>query len=505
MPWSSAFMATLRSGGPIEWEVTRQRWSGTPGASTDTATSYHTPSARPALSVLPAVSGASVNVPTWASNRGRFSFGIAGTANGVWAASDMPRGALCQVAAVVPGGAIGGDIVARGRVNDLSGVGPISVVDCWDLTAALMTRPAWFSSSDAVLFHNANDAGNVDTLASAYTPGDSLLSLTAAPTVERETGGAGAVLITPSGGGTPFVLRYTGTGATSLTGVSGGILETTATAAAAGSTVQEVAFIESHPIVAALKILTSTGTGANGTYDTLPASWGFGAPLALVDVAGALVWANIIDPASGNHDVRVWSTTTQDQGLSWLLQVLSSYGIWPAMSHGEITFRAAIDRTTTTPPIVMTLNRDNVLPTLPQRRVWDAGVPVEYAQVQASSTIGGTTYSQTSTLSPPLTRPAAPRLDLDFTGGVYQNEAAVLKVLADRLAAWQTRIPSVVQLQATLEAAQLCPGDWVTLDLDGAWTPSNVSSAAANAMVSSVVIDWNRGAVTLGLHITGPV
>lgn len=41
-----------------------------------------------------------------------------------------------------------------------------------------------------------------------------------------------------------------------------------------------------HPLDALLKILTSTGSGENGPYDTLPDHWGLGVPVEAVDVAG---------------------------------------------------------------------------------------------------------------------------------------------------------------------------------------------------------------------------
>ena len=80
------------------------------------------------------------------------------------------------------------------------------------------------------------------------------------------------------------VIKWTAKGGTSFTIVRGQF-GTTDVQHSNGAEVKEVIAFQEHPVAVALKVLTSTGAGTNGAYDTLPAHWALGIDDALVNVS----------------------------------------------------------------------------------------------------------------------------------------------------------------------------------------------------------------------------
>jgi hypothetical protein len=96
---------------------------------------------------------------------------------------------------------------------------------------------------------------------------------------------------------------------------------------------------------------------------------------------------------------------------------------------------------------------------------------------------------------------------IDGYPNVYQNQAQINLAIAQRVGPWHTRISTVIDAQATLEAAQLCVGDWVSIRHPGLWdhgTSPTVTNPTRPAMVSSISCDWSSGTVTLRLHVQHP-
>jgi len=108
----------------------------------------------------------------------------------------------------------------------------------------------------------------------------------------------------------------------------------------------------------------------------------------------------------------------------------------------------------------------------------------------------------------PKTRPLLTSLEdgpiIDGYPNVYQNQATINEAIAQRVGPWHTRISTVINAQATLEAAQLCVGDWVSIQHPGLWdhgTSATLANPIRPAMVTSISCDWSSGIVSLRLHV----
>src|SRR3990167_854950 len=69
-----------------------------------------------------------------------------------------------------------------------------------------------------------------------------------------------------------------------------------------------------HPFLLALRVLQSTGTGANGTYDTLAEANGVGMPSTLVDVAGIVALKATVQP----NVLFEFSISSPADALAWV-------------------------------------------------------------------------------------------------------------------------------------------------------------------------------------------
>ena len=503
MPWSATFLAALASPATrVALTVSRIPVSWGPGTVTTSATST------PGLGVQGigtgaplAMSSQSVSVPSWSTSQGSARVALSSVDAGKWAGTGLPRGSVIQIGARAAGMSTAAPIFV-GQLRDLQGVGPQTILSAWDFISTIATRTEWFSglASGALFYHCDPDSIKTRTLSAAYTVGDTSLTLNTTADFGKSSTHEGAVLITPTSGAAPFVLTFTGQSTNTVTGVSNTHgWGAAASNAGIGSTVQEVAWMVGHPLDIAQRILTSTGTGANGSTDVYPAAWGLELPAAFVDAVGIAQWVARTNPSSGTHSVRVVSLTPQTAG-QWLADTLAAYGMWLTMRQGEITGRGCIDLSRTATAFVMSLSRDNILRGLPSRSVYDTGSAVEYARtVTRYGTAGPTDIA--SPLTIPETVPAVADFVTDYGDAIYQNATAIGNALNQRIGAWVQQIPHAIDLVCRLEAAQLCPGDWVRVDHFGIWLPSATTPGPFSAMVGDVSVDWSAGAVTLRLFV----
>ncbi len=503
MPWSTALLSALAApAARLRLSLAKIPDSWGPGTSAGSATSDpRTGVEGISTDAAIAMSSQSVSVPRWTTNRGTARVGLGSIGAGHWVAQNMPRGSLVQIGGRVAGMATA-DRLFVGQLRDLEGVGPRTIVSAWDILASLGTQTGWFAGLDsgALFYHCDPESTKTRTLASDYTVGDGTLTCNASTDFGKATGADGAVLVTPISGADPFILTFSSQAGAVLSGVD----HThgwgpAASFAAANSTVQEVAWMVGHPLRVARRILASTGNGTNGADDVYPAAWGFGLPAAYIDTVGMNLWAGLTDPMSGTHSVRIVSTTPQD-GLSWLEGRLSAYGMWLTMRQGQVTGRGAVDYGASRPPLVMTLDRSRILRGEAVRSLYDTGSPAEYARTSTRyGTVSPTTVE--STLTIPDTRPALGSYLTDYGDELYQNQAAIAARLNQRLGAYRERVPVSVDISCRLDAAQLCPGDWVRLKHRGIWTLDDLDGGPVVAMVGSMSVDWSAGVVTLTLYI----
>ena len=94
-------------------------------------------------------------------------------------------------------------------------------------------------------------------------------------------------------------------------------------------------WISDNPIDIALQLITSTGTGTNGAYDTLPAAWGMGVPVAYLDLVEIERTRDLYLPG-----VRGQTIIVEDGGFDlreWLQrEVFRPFGCFPLTKLGGL-------------------------------------------------------------------------------------------------------------------------------------------------------------------------
>lgn len=522
MGWAAAFVAALGGSNSCAYTMRKMpAFTLVPGIPSDYARSDQGPHGLIALSpgAPLSLSSQALSIPSFAVSQSQWRTALAGIEAGEWAVQSLPRGAACEIYLRLFGVGMAERIIV-GQARDVSGVGPQSIVSGWGPLALIISRPEALvapANNDAALFSEcAADSTHTGTLAANFNFGThTTIQLTSSPQMERETGQDGAVLVTPTSG-EPYIVTYTGVSGNNLTGVSTlAQFATTGSNAVTGDKIQEVCWVNRHPVDMARRILTSTGAGTNGTHDTLPKSWGLGIPAGLIDVDGFNETAGRLNGtiSSGSYIVQTQSTTAQGPAIQWLQAELARYGLWLRTRQGQISIRPALDYWRHTPAFRMKLDRSNILAVLPERSNFDPGNGVEarFFTVRGSPTAipdwGGINER-------PRTRPLiATLLDgpiIDSWPNVYQNMAEINQSIARRVGPWHTRICVVIDVQVNLSAAQLCVGDWVDISHAGLWDKTTIDRSLGMstsgdilrpAMVTAISCDWTAGVVSLRLHV----
>ena len=521
MPWSPRFIAALARSNRLTFEAGKIATFGIlPGTPGRDARSVQRGAGYPYISpgAALALSSQSLSIPSFAVSSSTWRFALCGIDAGRWAVDKLPRGAACQVTAR-PAGVPLPERIILGQARDVSGIGPQSIVSGWGPLSLVISRPAAAASpavNDATLFANCQADGNALALSHSFNFGhDTTLQFASAPPFQRDVSqGSGAVLITPTSGD-PFIVTYTGISGNDLTGVSTtAIFGTDGTGATvnSGDIVQEVCFIQRHPVDMARRILVSTGTGTNGSRDTLPASWGLAVPEDLIDVQGFTDASTALNAslASGTYILHTVSTTPQGPPLQWLQTELARYGLWLCSRQGQISIRPALDYWRHRPAYALQLTRDNLLSALPERSNYDSGNTAEARFFTAGSDpidLATDIIIDEAPQTRPLIATIANGPKITTSPHLYQNAQEINRSIAQRVGPWHLRIATVIDARATLEAAQLCVGDWVSIQHRGLWdhaTRVGVDNPTRPAMVTGISCDWSAAVVSLRLSVLHP-
>ena len=371
----------------------------------------------------------------------------------------LKRGALCRVrCAIGTTAAAQWNTIAIGRIMDVNGVPPEIVVQCTDFLAALGSRLT-VTPAELPLF---SDAANTTTLTSDYTAGDASLAVSATSGFSKESGGAtvGLLQVTPTSG-SPFFLTWSSKTGSSFTVSTSGVLGTTAVDAVTGDTVTHYPYIVDHPLRIARKVLTSTGSGTNGGFDTLPKSWGYGIPAEFIDGDDIARYVTASTPSSGTANWQAYVTEPQNDGGSWLRGLLSPAGMFIVSRQGQISARCAVACYTPPaalePEIVIT---DQDIAEVVSHSRFDTSIAAQGAGIR----VKGPTTQQTSKRTQIATLPAVEVVSYELPYLGRANEALQLEQVRDRLLHWSASVPEKITIIcAGLRLAGLSPGDLVRL------------------------------------------
>lgn len=408
------------------------------------------------------IMGASLTPVTWESTIGGFSFSVVDISG---LRGDWVRGSLIALKMGFSAKSVGAfDTIALGVLTNISrdAGGASWTITCQDIVSALKSRHT-LVTADLPLFTNA---GTETTLANAYTATDTTVDLTSATGFEINTDGSGTgvVRITPNTGD-DFYLTYTGISSNQLTGVSTtGQFGTTAANASSGKAAIAVVYLSGHPLDIVRKVLTSTGLGTNGSFDTEDESWGFALPEDLLDRADIQSHEDdVVKVASGSYTWSVLVEAAQDNGFSWLTELLRPAGLFLAQRQGELTVRAVQNTEDKAGKILFAnyqITDEDIIEVVSHEH-YDGAVPNEYGEVLFTTATGTTTKNENSPATV-ATLPAQKSLTYSLATTVYDNETETRTEWANRMRLWALRVPERIVIRCHLRLMQAAVGD-VTL------------------------------------------
>jgi len=350
--------------------------------------------------------------------------------------------------------------IAAGRVRNVSGLAPTFMIDCLDLFSACVSRP---EASDLEALQLFAGAGKGDTLSGAYAVDDATVSVSDLSLYEKDTLSVyGAVRITPNTGD-PFYLLWSGKSGSSGSGTltvhapTSDRFGTTRDTADSGNVVEPIAYLEGHPIAIARRVLTSTGQARNGPDDSTPKSWGLGLPHWLLDRPDSIRYESLVTHAAGSgYRWGVLVDSPQQNGWSWLRELLRRGGMFATMRQGSVTIRAA--HGVHSAPLDTNVHLEGRdLRGDPAHQWWDVQVPTEHGGIRIYGTGGTIVYGEADDVA---TTPALRYQDWDLTEVSWYNVADVCEELRGRLRPWALTVPERATLPVVdRQLAGLAPGD----------------------------------------------
>ena len=524
MPWAPAFLAALsRGAGGVEWVLRAARHSA--GRSPFSPSRWDTHR----IVAPPVISGASVALTSWQAAGSACTIGLG--LEGVQRAAHYPlaRGTLAEVVCryrPTPFGPVAEEVVFRGAVESVVVQGYAATVGLRDLVGVARARPRVDSGGD--LFARYDGYNNVSEVAtSTWTVAStSLATATNVTTSGSVTSGGstyGVVYIEPLSGAPFYVYHSTGgTSANTLTN-GGGIFPAAFGSipvnAAVGSRVTTLPAFSAHPISTVQRILATGGAGATDVWDAagLPSTWGVGLHPAWRDDRSFSA-ARSIMVASGVSYVGGLAPSEQRYPLQWLSGLLSPWGAWLVCSQGEVGVRVAMDPQRSRPPAVWGGRRIGPHEVVAMRPsdITPGEVPAQarYARVYTGwpQTYGDAVQYGIGDGWPTHTGDSRTGVVTDYTstdisawvgplrGASASDAEAIAEEVAQRIAAWSARVPTVYDVVCRLSMAGLAPGDWVELDRAlPFWSRDQRLLGGIRAMVLSVAEDWGAGTVGLRL------
>ena len=303
----------------------------------------------------PTINGSSVIPGSWSITFGSFSVPLAGDIRPSMTA--IRKGSFADLWV-----SLGGNYerVAMGQLRTLNGFGSRWVLQFADMVSALQSRADGVPSNTGVndpshfaFFRYFDGFGTVNNVYASPN-----LYVTDISIFEKETGENGLIKITE--GGSSDFWEWS---AKTTTSAPAGYLTISAThvypvenAAVSpingSTTVHPCALLKGYPGHILAKLITSTGTGTNGTYDTLPLSWGAGGfDASLVDVTDMDNVRSWFRSQGGSGNSYLWEyavTNPWNTGLRDFVNAAAVVGQWPVWRQDRLSWRGCNDLTSTT-------------------------------------------------------------------------------------------------------------------------------------------------------------
>ena len=562
MAWSPEFVDALRRGALLSFRL--KMMSGLTTVTKDGAWG-------PDSIVSVSIDGAEVSPVDWTASGSAWKVALVGLDAYVEALTLLTRGSILGLYASADGYE---EIIAIGVLRQISSRElPMWEIECWDLVSALMTRittnyrrtslaydtgedghtdggatttytsglgtatvtvgsTTGFSSaglfvigsayysytgttattftgvSTSPILGSAPDVSAGDTVAevvgnvTTYVSGLGTATVTVGSTTgfSRKTGTSGAFKIGDA------YYAYTGTTATTFTGVGTTPLYGSAPSPAAGDVVLGAAYWWGHPVDLVKGIFVSSGGGGPGDLYHIP--WGFGFPSSYLDDADMNRWRDeVLTITSGTYLWRLLADAPIENPGSWLQDHLASAGLWMVIRQGLLTVRAA------QAPISGDAGGGALALYESGEHITDEEIrgPLEVEHFDAAQ---ARTYAKTRCTArgvdavrttSPGSWPCSGEMVYDVSDKVITDRAPIVAEMLTRLGPWPSRVPEVYRMTVGLDRAALVPGDLVRLTTRHIVSrySASVGESVANAvvMVTRVDPDWMAGSCRLQLAL----
>ena len=304
------------------------------------------------------VNGVSVIPSRWSVSFGGFSVSLVGETKQLFEA--VARGSyavlFCQI------GSSSFERIAAGQLYAIRRNGTEKRITCQfvDLLTAFQNRtssavgavptPSSANPPQQDLFY---ELGSFRSVLGTWNVGDTSITLTNTNGIRQETGQNGLVKCYRTSSSNPFFLEFaSSTSSTIATTPNSGQeafpSENTAIqlTQGVGSFVVLCAQIDDHPADIVGKIIESTGTGSNGSLDTLPVEWSVGG------VFGVGLWDQVDSEqqkqlitgiTTTNYKWRLVVEGPLENGIRDILNTASNVGQWMVWRQGKLSWRGCQD------------------------------------------------------------------------------------------------------------------------------------------------------------------
>lgn len=464
--------------------------------------------------------GQSLTPRTWRTQVGGFEVVVVGDGDDLAAVlAAMPVGAVLELyvgwLGMVRGdfervgvGMVGGvraEMVPVGAHTAQRGVR----IQVADLPASLRSR--WYK---AVGTQNLFYSVGTETTTTATEAVGSLSYDVSSTTGFLARGGSsypyGAVLVSSTLGDTYWRLwsGSTGTTLTIYDASTVGCMGTIDVGAGLGDVVVAGWYLRGHPSDIVLEVLTSRETG-NGAWDILPASWGLGVSIQLVDTADVVTWrdAGITTPDSGNYQWEIADVTEVTDAWAWLAGLLGDGGFFLAMRQGQITVRPVQNMWAWKVRSGLRLTDDDSLDGGPVELDYAPASlrPEAYRCAIAFRRLSGGAYvddREVVVTTKVDTLPATAEIVYDLGDRLFRNSTECAQQDGRRLCEATRDVSEIGRWRFPLWAAVLTLGDLVDLETAAPLLPRDRADGAGRATVVGVEVDWVAGMVTLDLWLS---
>ena len=270
--------------------------------------------------------------------------------------------------------------------------------------------------------------------------------------------------------------------------------DTTRAASTSGDALREAYVIWGMPRDIVRKVLTSTGAGTNGAYDTL--TDGMEVPEGLI---GGFGWTASTQgsPASGSYHLDVVIEGDVPNPLTWMQGWLAPQGM-VLVAHGGIDFRVIWD-----PQKTLTLNAltDDDIISVSSYQTHDTGTHVYYfaADLQDAQGRGAAVANFTPNPQSPL-KPDHISTNAHLFAGASVGRLGdgdttyIADEWVERLGRWYHDVPERIALVChSSAAAYLVPGDVVLLTtarISPRWAGEDETYSAHACLVTAVATRW---------------